>query len=802
MFIIKQPLYYFEEVGGKLKKLLFVFMTLLILSAFPEKTWASAGSEKDPGYDQLLKQAAYEKDEPDNDDVLLFAGNKRKILAVGVDVWNGNGKIDWARAKKAGVQFAIIRVGFRYLTRSAIEEDMRAQENMKGAASAGIPFGVYFFSTAINKNEVIAEAKLTLKVIKGHKLSYPVFFDPEGYDLPGTRNHGLSNEKRTDLALAYMEFIRKNGYEAALYSSKSHFTDNRYWLTDKIDSNYDIWVAQYPGGLHGFADGKKAQTTYEGIYRIWQYSSEGRIDGIPNYVDLNIEYEEPSKEPVLTDYNYPSSMEPGTSFSIQGKITSASKLEKVTVGIFDGDGKKIYRKIVKPAANKYDISTISRSLKFRKLKSGIYQYRIYAVNDAGRTLLLEKTFAVLSDNAGLKDGLYVFKSSGNSKFCIAVKDNNKAAKANIQLSEYNSENNFEKFELIYKSKGYYYIKNIGSSKYLNMASKSGGEGTNIRQGTGKQLWRILPCGEKGYVLIPKTGPEQCAGIKNDEVKQNASVITAQLSMDDTNLWQLKKTKKSERSKAESPQKLDKTVTISDYSVPGTRREGSGFNIKGKIVSKTKVISLNVGVWNLSGSRVIGKKGAPYKTNCDLSVFNDYIDFKSLKPGVYNYRVVVQNSSGTHELVQKAFSLLSNNGPVKAGTYRVMLSTDKTYALGIKEESKNDNAPVVLSKSDKKDDYQKFEFEYDSYGYYYIKDKGSGKYLGVKNNSAAKNAAIVQSSKKQLWQVLPYGDGSYGLVPKSSVKMIMSVKQGNIKVGRDIVTLSPAYIPTQRFIIAK
>ncbi len=193
--------------------------------------------------------------------------------AFGIDVSKWNGTIDWNAVKNSGVNYVIIRCGYRGSSAGSLIKDPKFEQNIKGATAAGIKVGIYFFSQAINKNEAVEEASMVLELIKGYKISYPVFLDVEA---SGGRADNISKETRTEVIKAFCETIQNSGYTAGVYANKS-------WLTNKIDtsqlSKYKIWLAQYA-----------ASPTYSGRYDLWQYSSTGRVSGISGNVDLNWSY--------------------------------------------------------------------------------------------------------------------------------------------------------------------------------------------------------------------------------------------------------------------------------------------------------------------------------------------------------------------------------------------------------------------------------------------------------------------------------------------------------------------------------
>lgn len=196
---------------------------------------------------------------------------------MGIDVSSHNGSIDWNAVANAGVDYVIIRCGYRGYGSGVLVEDSRFRSNINGAINAGLKVGVYFFSQALDEIEAVEEASMVLNLISGYKLTYPIFLDVEYANSSHTgRADGLSKAERTAVCKAFCQTIANSGYQAGVYANKS-------WLEGFVDagqlSNYKIWLAQYA-----------KQTTYGGRYDIWQYSSTGSIAGISGNVDLNMSY--------------------------------------------------------------------------------------------------------------------------------------------------------------------------------------------------------------------------------------------------------------------------------------------------------------------------------------------------------------------------------------------------------------------------------------------------------------------------------------------------------------------------------
>ncbi len=195
---------------------------------------------------------------------------------VGIDVSKWNGEIDWDRVKNAGVEFAIIRAGYRGSVTGSLVVDPYFAANMKGATASGIPVGVYFFTQAVNEVEAVEEASAVLELIREYRLDYPVFIDTEGAGGDG-RADGLDPQTRTLVCEAFCRTVVNAGYSAGVYASRNWYNNNLY--VNQLE-NYYIWLAEY-----------RSAPLYQGYYHMWQYTSKGSIDGISGNVDISISYD-------------------------------------------------------------------------------------------------------------------------------------------------------------------------------------------------------------------------------------------------------------------------------------------------------------------------------------------------------------------------------------------------------------------------------------------------------------------------------------------------------------------------------
>ena len=130
------------------------------------------------------------------------------LASVGVDVSSHQQEIDWELVAANGVEFAMIRVGYRGYTEGEIQPDDYFVQNIEGARAAGLDVGVYFFSQALDEQEAIDEANYVLEQIKPYSLSYPVIFDWEDIEADA-RTDGMDSVQLTKNAIAFCDTIKQ-----------------------------------------------------------------------------------------------------------------------------------------------------------------------------------------------------------------------------------------------------------------------------------------------------------------------------------------------------------------------------------------------------------------------------------------------------------------------------------------------------------------------------------------------------------------------------------------------------------------
>lgn len=205
--------------------------------------------------------------------------------AIGIDVSRYQGKIDWDTVASSGIQFVMVRVGYRTQGGGILCEDPYARYNLQEAQRVGLKVGAYFFSSAITEAEVIEEANFTANLIDKYRITYPVAYDCEGFRSKSSRQYGMDQSVRTALAVKFLDTITARGYTPMFYAGRNEMTDNRDWDMG-ILNRYKVWVAQYPTDPFPITP----VSTYAGAQAMWQYTNKASLPGITGTVDMNVAY--------------------------------------------------------------------------------------------------------------------------------------------------------------------------------------------------------------------------------------------------------------------------------------------------------------------------------------------------------------------------------------------------------------------------------------------------------------------------------------------------------------------------------
>lgn len=191
-----------------------------------------------------------------------------KAKCIDISEWNGD--INFNKVKSAGITCVILRAGYG---KDPNQEDNKFNEYYRQAKAAGLNVGAYWYSYATSVDAAKAEVRNCMKTIRGKEFDLPVFLDVEEY-----RQAVLPRRTLTDIISTFCDGVKGYGFDVGMYSAKSMLVDSAY--PDELASKYLIWLAAPNNSyneLPPFVD-------------IHQYSWNGKVDGIPEKVDMNYIY--------------------------------------------------------------------------------------------------------------------------------------------------------------------------------------------------------------------------------------------------------------------------------------------------------------------------------------------------------------------------------------------------------------------------------------------------------------------------------------------------------------------------------
>lgn len=205
-----------------------------------------------------------------------YMENGRKTSYVGVDISKHTGKVYFPSLKAAGVDYVMIRLGSRGYSTGQITLDENFKENIEGAIEAQLDVGIYFYSQAISQDEAVQEANFVVQNLEPYRahVKYPVAFNMGFVSNDKSRIEGLGREDKTAVTVSFLDAVRAAGYVPMVYGDKE-------WLLKEVDltklQDYDVWLSQ-----------EEEIPDYPYRYAMWQYNTDGVLNGIDGGADLNI----------------------------------------------------------------------------------------------------------------------------------------------------------------------------------------------------------------------------------------------------------------------------------------------------------------------------------------------------------------------------------------------------------------------------------------------------------------------------------------------------------------------------------
>lgn len=256
----------------RLPGLLALGTALLIMLLFPALLQPADPAEADPTTAApTLAENPYGPEDFGYDGEYLTCLGGESVL--GIDVSSHQQDIDWEAVADAGVEFVMIRLGYRGYETGVIHADVNAQQNYEGAKAAGLRVGAYFFSQATTTEEAVEEAVFALNMIEDWEVDMPVVYDWE-YVSEDARTAQVDRRTLTDCTIAFCQRVENAGHTPMVYFNVSQ-VQHRLYLEELTD--YQFWLAMYT---------EEMDFAYQ--VDMWQYTCEGTVPGIETDVDINL----------------------------------------------------------------------------------------------------------------------------------------------------------------------------------------------------------------------------------------------------------------------------------------------------------------------------------------------------------------------------------------------------------------------------------------------------------------------------------------------------------------------------------
>ncbi len=263
----KQKKIIFWEIGALLAVLSVALFIGMGTAGEPGQTEPEISAGSQP----TLSPNPFTADDFAFEDGYLTCLTQDAALGIDVSVWQD--AIDWQQVKEAGVEFAMLRIGYRGSDQGGLNEDSFLRANYAGAKAAGIKVGGYFFSQAVSVQEAVEEAEYVLDIIGDWDFEMPVVYDWEYID-GQARTANVDARTLTDCTKAFCETVKKAGFQPMVYFNRDQAKE-RMILPELTE--YPFWLALYDPAMD-----------YPYRVDMWQYTSEGAVPGIEGDVDLNL----------------------------------------------------------------------------------------------------------------------------------------------------------------------------------------------------------------------------------------------------------------------------------------------------------------------------------------------------------------------------------------------------------------------------------------------------------------------------------------------------------------------------------
>lgn len=670
--------------------------------------------------------------------------------SFGIDVSAHQGKIDWAKVKAAGVDFAIIRCG--YGSDYSSQDDAQFLANVKGAMGNGIAIGVYLYSYAYTTSMAQSEANHVLRLLDKagldpSDLALPVYYDLEnevdgkpGVKAEDDKVHYVSNSMLASIAETFADAVSAKGFVPGVYANLNWWNN---FLTSSKFEQWDRWVAQY-----------NTECDYEGNYSIWQCMSNGSVDGISGNCDIDFCYSSAgsslddlalSSKDVIADGVY--TVHSAADGSKVLDVKSGSVSNSSNVQLYAGNGTNAQQWSVSHDEQGYVTFTNINSGKVLDVKSGKSDNGTNVQQYAGNSSRAQKWIVV--DNG---DGTYGILSALKSGVSLDVKSGSTANGANVQIYASNGtdaqawvfskvpdqENELdllaERNKDVLPNGTYYIVSSLGSgvmtkgTAVLDVKSASKSNKGNVQiyaaNGTGAQQWKVTH-DRQGYVTFTSVNSGKVLDVASGKYASG------------TNVQQY----------ASNSSRAQKWIVT---------KEGSSYAIRSALWGN---VVLDISTDSTSNGSNVQIKGAGTSLTADQKW--NFINIESMRDSLDKLAA-------------------SNKNVLNDGVYVIKSALANTKVLDVASGSTANSANVQIYASNMTN-AQKWRVSHDAQGYVVLTNIGSGKVLDVKSANIKQSTNVQQyagnDSYAQKWIVTRNSDGSFTICSALWDGLVLDVKSG-------------------------
>ena len=154
----------------------------------------------------------------------------------GIDISTWQDSLNYNLATSQGVSFSILRCGF------STTKDNMFDTHYENALKQNWDIGVYWYTYAKNVEEATSEANKFLEIVKGKKITYPLFLDIEDSSLASLEKNTLN-----DIVETFGNIIESAGYYFGVYTNINWYKN--IISGSELNKKYDWWIASWSNNM-------------------------------------------------------------------------------------------------------------------------------------------------------------------------------------------------------------------------------------------------------------------------------------------------------------------------------------------------------------------------------------------------------------------------------------------------------------------------------------------------------------------------------------------------------------------------